>query len=166
MAASAGKSGRKNGKIIVMPHVELDRFIKMQEEVRRQHGQQVQTLELELRACMGIIEQLFAARMHSSTFKSICRRMAGDPETPFSVLGLIAELEDANLQQLVAANPNAPLSVLKWFSSEKGHDMAWLRAAIAENPSTPNSILSRLKNDNQHQVAAAAKSTLNKRKKG
>jgi hypothetical protein len=148
-----------------MPQVDLDRFIKMQEEVRQQHGQQVQALELELNACMGVIEQLFATGRRPSAFKSTCRRMAQAPETPSKVLELIAELEDAELQQLVASNPNAPISVLKWFSSEKGNSMAWLRVAVAGNPSTPNSILKRLKNDNQHPVADAAKTTLINRKK-
>ena len=170
---------------------DLDQFIKMQEEVRSRHEDEVKVLNAELKVYLSVVERLFSTTGgRHDDFNRACMQISGDPETPPKVLRLIAEMEDSELQAQVASNPNTPAKVLDRLCENKGNALAplrkivaqnpstpkqllkalatdrvgYVRKAVAENPATPKTVLKKLKADRKPSVVAAARVALEKRK--
>jgi len=111
--------------------------------------------------------------------------VAKNPHTPVEVLELLASDSVNLVRALVATNPSTPAKVLeKFFSDEKivrdglsgnpatplkflkilaGDSDKMVRMRLAENPAATAEILSELCGDKDPDVAAAAKSHLEKR---
>ena len=150
-----------------MSDIDLDRFIAMQRKVRTDHEQLEKRLRHELKVLKvysRIIEQLLATAGRDPAFQRTCKQIAGDILTPPTVLSWLAELEDADIQRLVAENPNAPQKTLQWFCDDSARKTAWLRAAVAGNPRAPDSLLNKLRKDKESPVALVASEMLKKRK--
>jgi len=72
-----------------------------------------------------------------------------NPNTPISVLELLAKDKDEYVRGEVAANPNTPISVLELLAKDKDE---YVQCGVAGNPNTPIPVLEQLANDMQKYV--------------
>lgn len=70
--------------------------------------------------------------------------VAGNPNTPLSVLSRLSEDECEAIRRTVAENAKTPLELLRRLSADQGTEV---RLAVAENINTPPEILSVLAED-------------------
>jgi hypothetical protein len=72
------------------------------------------------------------------------RVVAGNPNTPLTVLSRLAEDECESIRRSVAENPKTPVEMLQMLSFDPSPEV---RLGVAENPHTPSSTLTMLAND-------------------
>ena len=76
-----------------------------------------------------------------SEIKHVRQVVAGNPNTPVSVLMRLAEDACELVRRRVAENPRTPLEKLKELARDNSVEV---RLSVAENPNTPGEILSML----------------------
>jgi hypothetical protein len=102
--------------------------------------------------CIGqegkLIEQLSAISLNQEDprFHTANRLMA------VSFMNKMADSCSAKSLELIAANPNTPIAMLRQLASNETEDV---RVAVAENPSTPRDLLMILARDQQADVRYA-----------
>ncbi len=79
--------------------------------------------------------------------------VAGNPNTPASLLKKLAADEDEYVRYGAAGNPNAPAALLEKLVADKDENV---RRVAAENPDTPSSALEKLAADEDKNVRSAA----------
>lgn len=72
------------------------------------------------------------------------RVVAGNPNTPLSVLSRLADDDSETIRRSVAENPKTPVDLLKRLAADLSNEV---RLAVAENPHTPANILTVLAQD-------------------
>lgn len=72
------------------------------------------------------------------------RVVAGNPNTPLSVLSRLADDDCEAIRRSVAENPKTPLEMLNRLAADRSPEV---RLAVAENPHTPSDVLTVLAGD-------------------
>ncbi len=84
-------------------------------------------------------------KISDASIGHVRRVVAGNPNTPLTVLSRLAEDDNYYIRRTVAGNPKTPVEMLKKLSMDYCPEV---RLGVAENPHTPRETLAFLADDN------------------
>ena len=101
--------------------------------------------------------QSVLARLAEDHMPSVRARVAENPRTPEEVLIALAKDTNCDVRLAVAENPNTPEEILRVLAGDEDVDV---RYGVAENPHIPGSLLEKLSGDENPYISWRAYRTM------
>lgn len=114
-------------------------------------------LEDYIRAGLNETSKEQLAKLAASDNQRIRMRVAENPNTPASILELLAKDKDADVRLAVATNRSSPIDVVYALALDEDPTV---RHGLAEDPNSPAGVLKILKTDENAYVSFRAKKTM------